>query len=246
MKHITSLVLLVICKAFLVSAAPAMADEQDHEQVYQAVHKLTGPNVEIQKVDSRLRLKACQGTITARYPFSRYSTVEVRCMDKNGWKIYLSVSGVVQPQLDDDPVERPNAEPHRSLEPQFRQTEAVVARTLLPRGVPIKASDLVIQAFPIHRIRPSNFSSTEEIIGFEPIQTITAGTLLSLNMLAPPYLVKKGDAVTLVYQRGGIQVSNEALALESGVLNKKIDVQIPETGKVVSAIVTEAGVVTVQ
>ena len=58
--------------------------------------------------------------------------------------------------------------------------------------------------------------------------------------------MKKGDAVTLVYQRGGIQVSNEALALESGVLNKKIDVQIPETGKVVSAIVTEAGVVTVQ
>lgn len=238
--------LLMICIPPLMEVAVAAdTPEQDHELIYETVRNLAGEQVEIQKVDTRLRLNNCSGDLTARYPFSRNTTIEVRCTDENGWKIFLSVSGAAyqeEPHSSSDNVaELPTKNPTSVV----RQVDAVVARTLLPRGVPIRAADLVLRQFPAHRVRASNFTSTEELIGFEPLQTITAGTMISFNMLAPPYLVKKGDPVTLIFQRGGILVSNEAVALESGELNKKIDVRIPDSGKVVSGVVTQAGVVSV-
>lgn len=226
-------------------ATAAETLEQDHELIYDTVRNLAGEQVEIQKVDSRLRLKSCSGDLSARYPFSQNTTIEVRCTDDDGWKIFLSVSGAAyqeEPHSSNDNVEElPTKEPGSPV----RLIEAVVARTLLPRGIPIRESDLTLREFPAYRVRASNFTAIEELIGFEPLQTVTAGTLISLNMLAPPYLVKKGDPVTLIFQRGGIRVSNEAVALESGELNKKIEVRIPDSGKVVSGVVTQAGVVSV-
>jgi flagella basal body P-ring formation protein FlgA len=219
----------------------AAEKEQDHGVIYKAIQNLAGQQVEIQEVDSRLRLKECEGDLQVRYPFSKNTTVEVLCPVPGGWKIYLTLRNTASQVTATDTTVKNTHIATQSNDHQYQQTNAVVAKSILLRGVPIKASDLELQAFPIYQVRTANFSNPEEIIGFEPTQTIPAGTLIALNMLNPPYLVKKGDTVTLIYQKGGILVSNVAVALESGELEKTIEVRVPSTGKVVSAIVSQSG-----
>jgi flagella basal body P-ring formation protein FlgA len=62
-------------------------------------------------------------------------------------------------------------------------------------------------------------------------------------MLRPPILVSKGDAVSIVFERNGLSVVNEGIALENGGLREKIKIQLPDTKKILSATIQSPGVV---
>ncbi|MCB1694185.1 MAG: flagellar basal body P-ring formation protein FlgA, partial [Pseudomonadales bacterium] len=65
-------------------------------------------------------------------------------------------------------------------------------------------------------------SSASEVIGKELTRPVAAGTALSLAMVADPLLVKRGDKVTMVIERGGLKVTMAGKALEDGAVGDKI------------------------
>jgi flagella basal body P-ring formation protein FlgA len=205
---------------------------QSHDEIYLSVKKFVG-DVVIQEVDPRLRLKKCDATLEVRHPFSTETTVEVRCPEESGWKLFLTVSPKSSmPQYSEEPINSTT-----------ETSNGIIAKRRLQRGIKILASDVESKVFPSNRLKTGHFSNFDGVIGMEPNQTIPKGALISLNMLRPPILVRKGDAVTIVFEGNGLSVINEGIALENGGLREKIKIELPNANKILNAIVQSAGVV---
>ena len=211
---------------------------QNHDEIHQAVKDFAG-DVTIQEVDPRLRLEACAENLSVRYPFSTETTVEVKCTADKGWKIFLTIN---------KPISEPNISPtakqtQEKTPPTIETIKGVVTKRTLQRGIPIRASDIELKSFASNRLKSGHVKSLSYPIGMEPSQTIPKGALISINMLRPPVLVHKGDAVSIIFERNGISVTNEGIALEDGGLREKIKIQLPDTKKILSAIIQSPGVV---
>ena len=205
---------------------------QSHDEIHLAVKKFAG-DVAIQEVDPRLRLKKCDEILEVRHPFSTETTVEVRCPEEAGWKLFLTISPKsIMPEYSEEPVKS-----------TIETSKGIIAKRRLQRGIKILASDVESKAFPNNRLKIGHFSNFDGVIGMEPNQTIPKGALISSNMLRPPILVRKGDAVSIVFERNGLSVVNEGIALENGGLREKINIQLPDTEKILSATVQSPGVV---
>ena len=214
------------------------SERQHHDEIHNAVKEFAG-DVTIQEIDPRLRLEPCTGNLSVRYPFLTETTVEVKCTADKGWKIFLTISKPLTEQID-------SPEPKQKQEmtrPSIEMVNGVVTKRTLQRGIPIRASDIELKPFSSNRLKSGHVKSLSYPIGMEPSQTIPKGALISINMLRPPVLVRKGDAVSIIFERNGISVTNEGVALENGGLREKIKIQLPDTKKILTATVQSAGVV---
>jgi len=233
MSKLISLSYALAFALFGFSLSFAASELQDHDDIYSAVRIFAGDS-QIQNIDPRLRLGKCSRPLAVRYPFSVESTVEVRCPTDEGWKIFLTLSPkAIATQLADS--ENDNNTTELKL--------GVVTTRRLQRGIAIRPGDLELQSFPSVQLKNAHFSDPREALGMEPNQTIPKGTLIANNMLRPPMLVRKGDSVTIIFERNGLSVSNEGNALENGGLREKIKVELPDSKKVITATVQAAGIV---
>lgn len=80
---------------------------------------------------------------------------------------------------------------------------------------------------------------TEEIIGKQAKHGLMPLIPLTKTQLTEPRYVERGDAVTLVFQRRGLKLQTEALALESGTRNQVIQLRNLRSQQVVRAKVTD-------
>jgi flagella basal body P-ring formation protein FlgA len=242
---------LLFASCLLVPSTNLLANTtHDHDDIYQAIREFIDiqkiPSAyEIQEIDPRLRLESCPNPLSVRFPFSTNSTVEVSCPSADGWKIYLKL------KIQDSNNIRNGTSNHsetaqgidKNSAPEPEMTSAVVASKTLQRGIPIRPGDLELEAFPSNRIKPGHFSEPQDLFGMEPTQTISRGSLISNNMVRPPTLIHKGDLVTVIFSRNGLNVSNEGEALDSGGRGSKVSVYLKESDKTVNGIVTDKGVV---
>jgi flagella basal body P-ring formation protein FlgA len=71
--------------------------------------------------------------------------------------------------------------------------------------------------------------SLEEVVGKEAVQGIRADSLLLANQVRSPYLVRRGERVSVVVRTGGIRVRTYALVQQDGGLGDLVAVQTIET-----------------
>jgi len=197
---------------------------QNHNEIYDQILRFAG-DVKIEKFSPQLIYEKCSSPIKLSYPFNDLKTVKAKCLQPSRWEILIPISHQVKTPASST------------------QVMGVVATRTLRRGIPIIASDIELKAFPDNRLKSGHVKSLKYPIGMEPNQTIPKGALISINMLRPPVLVRKGDAVSIIFERNGISVTNEGLALENGGLREKIKIQLPDTKKILSATIQSAGVV---
>ena len=217
---------LLFCFTWVIAS-----ELQSHDEIHLSIKKFAG-NVAIQKVDPRLRLNKCNASLEVRYPFSTETTVEVRCPEEAGWKLFLTISP--KPIISEHSEESVNS--------NIETSKGIIAKRRLQRDIKIFESDVEYKAFPKNRLKMGHFSNFDDVIGMVPNQIIPKGALISSNMLRPPILVRKGDAVIIVFERNGLSVINEGIALENGGLREKIKIQLPDTKKILSGTVQSAGV----
>jgi len=60
-------------------------------------------------------------------------------------------------------------------------------------------------------------------------------------MVRQPSIIKKGATVTIIYDKNGIFVSNEGVALKDAGIRQTVDVYIPKTNKTVTGVVDTLG-----
>jgi flagella basal body P-ring formation protein FlgA len=77
--------------------------------------------------------------------------------------------------------------------------------------------------------------------GRRPRAAIPAGRVLTENLFIAVPLVKRGDSVLLVFESDSMRVTTHAKALTMGFRGQRIQVMNPESGKVLSAEITDEG-----
>ncbi|TXM91057.1 flagellar basal body P-ring formation protein FlgA [Methylobacterium sp. WL30] len=121
---------------------------------------------------------------------------------------------------------------------------AIVNRTL-NRGEPVTAADLTIERRPREGSPPNALASGATLVGEVAQRTLSQGAILRTGDTAPPELVARGEAVTIVYESPGISLAMRGQATDAGRLGATVNVVNIASKKVLQAIVIGPGRVSV-
>lgn len=182
-------------------------------------------HVHVDRLDSRLRLAACSSKLQAFLPTSTRLvgnvTIGVQCATGKGWTVYVPA------QID------------------VYEDILTSARPLL-RGQRIAAHDIQVSHRKASKLSVSYFHQPSEIIGMVAKRGIPAGRPFSLQLIAPPRLVRRGQDVTLIAETGVLSVRMKGKALSDGAAGDVIRVKNSTSNRVVEGVVTAMGVVKVK
>ncbi|KQP58121.1 flagellar biosynthesis protein FlgA [Methylobacterium sp. Leaf399] len=123
--------------------------------------------------------------------------------------------------------------------------EVVVLGRALNRGEAVTAADVAIERRPREATPADAQAGTANLFGQVALRTLGAGAVLRSGDVAPPDLVTRGEAVTLVFDSPGLNLSLRGLANESGKLGGMVGVTNPISKKVVTGTVIGPGRVSV-
>lgn len=102
----------------------------------------------------------------------------------------------------------------------------VMATRAVARGNPITAADVEVRNVDAKTAgqRPS-FDSVEKVVGLEARQPLQVGDVVFADDVRSPIVVKRGEAITVSSQGGGIRVRTTAKALQDGSKGDLIQVE---------------------
>jgi flagellar basal body P-ring formation protein FlgA len=181
--------------------------------------------VSVGRLDSRLRLDECASPLEAFSQGTAMSsnarvTIGVRCPASNTWTIYVPVT--VEVEVSVLVLRRPLARRARVVP---TDVEPLVRR--LPGSAATFVND--VASLQGHRLKRS----------------LPVGTALTVEMLVPDVLVRRGQQVTLVANNGPVQIRAQGQALTEGGAADRVRVQNVTSLKVVEGVVESDGIVRV-
>ena len=179
-------------------------------------------NVELQRLDQRLKLSACEKDLMVSWsPGSKEigrTTVSVGCTAPKPWRIFVRAS-VEKESLTW--VLNAAVRKGEVLTKQLVSQQSVMlgkdGHFGLPLGVPI--------------------TDIEPWIGHVFVRAVQAGRIIGDHSLKLPNLVTKGDPVSIIYKSSQLAIRAKGVALESGALQQKISVKNSVSNKIIDAIV---------
>ena len=121
------------------------------------------------------------------------------------------------------------------------QKLVVISNQALPMGRELIAQDLTMAWVPEHKLRQTEFSQTDALVGWVTKRHIATQIPLTKDMLRKAYLVLKGSQVSLQINADNYQISNDAEALSNGSLGDKIKVKLIPSGTVKQGLVIAKG-----
>jgi flagella basal body P-ring formation protein FlgA len=124
------------------------------------------------------------------------------------------------------------------------QNEAVVvAARPLPPGQPLTADDLKLATLPVQQFAGRQvYFDPAQLIGATPSMALAAGMPLTTDSVQSPIMVKAGQTVAVNVQSGGVQLTLDATAQQTGRIGDTILLTNPTTGRRFTAQVTASGV----
>lgn len=222
--------LLALLLAVLLPVQPAQGEWHPHAAIQAAAEAAveraaggTGARVQAaaRPPDARLRLPRCPSPLQAQVGQggvnSARTTVEVRCPDGPGWRLFVPVRLAVS---------RP----------------VVVAARPLGRDVALTADDIILAELDAARLGYGYLTDPDQAIGQRLRRPVTEGTPLTPALVEAPVLVRRGQQVTLEARSGGITVQMAGEARGDGILGQVIDVENLSSGRMVQAVVRSARV----
>jgi len=216
-------------------SAPALAmDSATHTAITNTVkdfltQKVTArydvlPEINIRRLDPRLKLKPCDTPLTASVrrgsKLAGITSVAVSCTGKNTWKIYVQAEVAIM-------------------------LDVVVADAMLERGQVVSEGDLKLESHDIGNLQQGYFDNTGKIAGMIARRTIKPGDLINTNMLKRAYMVKRGESVYLIVKTSGLQVQMKGKALGNATKGNTVRVKNMSSKRVVEGVATAPGIVTI-
>lgn len=176
---------------------------------------------QINDIDQRITLPEC-ARLEAFLPESSQLmgniSVGVRCMEKNGWSIFVQV--------------------------QIRSSrELIISARPLLLGQVVHEEDISHQT--TETTQPGGITDAKQVIGKVLRYSLSAGTVLREDMLRAPYSVKQGQSVQLIVQGSGFSLSNSGVAMNNAGEGETVQVRTA-TGRVISGIAGSDGLVRVK
>ena len=121
-----------------------------------------------------------------------------------------------------------------------------VLRNALKNGDIIGAADIDWIELPQNKIANGTAMTEKDLIDMTPKRSVSAGKPVLLNDLAPPQMVERGDAVTLVFETGAMMLTAKGKALQSGAIGDTVRVANTDSNKNLQGVVTAHREITIR
>lgn len=105
--------------------------------------------------------------------------------------------------------------------------------------------DVIFVRVPQSSVQRGGLTSAVDIVGFSAKRQLRAGIALRAGDFEKPTIVRKGDAVTMVFRMPGIELTARGKAMSNGGMGDTVPVVNVQSHKQVEAVITGAGSVTV-
>jgi flagellar basal body P-ring formation protein FlgA len=180
--------------------------------------------IEIGRLDSRLRLAHCDEPLTAQFaPGSRAqgsTTVNIRCSIPVAWSVFVPAR-----------VER--------------YSQVVIASKPLARLQVLQPNDVRLERTETSKLASGYFEDPAAIMGMRARRAVTAGQVLTPHHVTQQMLVERGQQVTLFSAKPGLTVRMSGEALEDGVAGQRIRVRNRSSKRIVEGYIEPSGAVRV-
>ena len=118
--------------------------------------------------------------------------------------------------------------------------KVLVASEIIPKGQKVTPSNTKVSDY-FDVIATDTLMSASDAEHMEVVRTIKSGSPIRLSDVRPSLMVKKGDDVFLVIERGSLSITTKMVALEDGKFGAQIKLKNPESQEIVSGIVSGPG-----
>ena len=223
---VMTIVSLIAPPAFAASYQPHSSIQQAAEQYAKKMFVKKGLNqvkATAGSLDSRLKLARCDIPLTSSSNQSGGAnrvTVLVACKGQKPWKLYVPVAV--------------NAQGH-----------VAISKHSLQRGTVIQRSDIKLVKRPLTDLRGQYVSDAKQVVGMELKRPVTPDTIMTLNMLAKPKIVRRGQTVAIRAKMAGLQVQMMGKALSDGSSGDYIRVENTRSKRTIEGMINEDGSITV-
>ena len=127
----------------------------------------------------------------------------------------------------------------------YRMIELPVLSRPVSPGDAITASDVETIAVHSDRLTQSFVMTSADLVGRTPRHSIRPGEPVRPSDVQIPILIHKGDLVTVILRTPSLSLTAEAKALDDGILGGAVHVSNTRSGRVIDAIATAPGIVSV-
>lgn len=247
--------LLALCLmgwATVWAAAPAPAGTtlQDKllaevAQWVQQTQQLSPDQFGFVPIDARVQVQSCDRALAMDLPFASRETVRVRCLGNPNWQMYVRLAlkpgnaGAALPSASAPAASSPvaNASASANVNPTMRKV--VVAKQLLRAGTVLSAGMLQETEMPAAGLDPQVVGAAKDLENGEMVREIPAGMPLRSHDVRRAVLVKQGQAVVLtIGQSSGFAITARVEALQDGRMGEQIRLKNPDSGRLLSGVVT--------
>jgi len=231
---IAALGMLMLLGAAPPLAAQTQSPEHDMGSIREIVQKFVHTEIskigvpgkiEVGQIDQQLRLSRCAKVPEVFFSNSDrkigHTSVGVRCNGEKAWTIYVPVRVGVFARV------------------------TVVSRAL-PRGHVIASGDIRKEYKDLASLVDGYLKNPQDAVGKSLSQSMTLGAVVTPLIIQPARSVRRGDRVTILASRKGVEVRMAGVALADGVPGARIKVRNITNSKIVQGVVTKHGEVQVK
>jgi len=179
-------------------------------------------------MDSRINIKACTQDIVFDQPFGNKQSVRARCAQPL-WQhfVMVQVKNTLGNQINQA---NNNGQVSRTV---WVSTQTLKRGTTLQAGM-FKQADLPVPSYETRFV-----GDEREMLNMELLRDLPANTPLRQQDLKSSTMVKRGQQVLVAVGEGkGFLITVRAEAQQDGTLGDQIRLKNPESGRLLSAVVT--------
>ncbi len=188
-------------------------------------------------MDSRVQLQGCNLPLVMDLPFSSRETVRVRCLGNPTWQLYLRL--LFKPAAMALVNSKPAASESPGSKPAAPRRQIVVGKQLLRVGTVLSADLLQEQEHVGPGLDPQAAASIKDVLNGEMVRDVLAGVPLRSHDVRRALLVKRGQSVILTVSQGsGFSITARVESLQDGRMDEQVRLRNPESGRLLSGVVT--------
>jgi len=227
-----SLIMLTLAFIFL-TPAHAKQKFQSLDSIYALVKDTVARNINtaseyeisVLPLDSQLKLPECTEALdaftTTDLINAGRTSIGVRCNAEKKWSISTSVAIKVYENV-------------------------IVLSRPVQRGDMITRQHLAIEKRDVSKLRGDFITQAEQVENKQAARQLSAGAILGLRSFIEPRLVKRNDKVIITSMQPAFAIRMNGVAMMDGTQGQRIRVKNENSGRIISAMVIEAGVVAVK
>ena len=244
-RRTAALLLSVFCLGAAVQAQnPPTPDKLLVEvgQWVQQSQQLDASQFSFAPLDSRVQLQNCDRPLVMDTPFAARETVRVRCLGNPSWQLYLRV--LLKPGVAPGLPSQNTVTPVGSASSPAAATGGAIRRVVVAsqtlRAGSIASRELLREVdVPAQGVELQAVSSIKEVENSELVRDVQAGVPLRGYDVRRAVVIKQGQSVLLTVGQGnGFSITARVEAMQDGKIGDQIRLKNPESGRLLTGIVT--------